>query len=77
MTLTDGEEHIRAVVPTAAERLLLGVGPDTAAFAIDRLGRADGRLVEWRHTLVRGDRFSLTADFSARDGYRLAVAPRT
>ena len=77
VTLTDGEEHIRACVPTPAERLLLGVGAETAAFAINRLGRAESRLVEWRHTLVRGDRFTLTADFSARDGYRLAVAPRT
>ena len=77
VALTGGQEHIRAVVPTAAERLLLGIGPDTAAFAIDRLGRADDRPVEWRHTLVRGDRFSVTADFSARDGYRLTLASRS
>jgi GntR family transcriptional regulator len=76
VALTGGRESIRAVVPTAAERLLLGIGPDTAAFAIDRLGLADDRPVEWRHTLVRGDRFGITADFTARDGYRLALAPR-
>jgi len=76
VALTGGRETIRAVVPTPAERLLLGIGPDTAAFAIDRLGLVDDRAVEWRHTLIRGDRFGITADFTARDGYRLALAPR-
>jgi hypothetical protein len=28
--------------------------------------------VEWRHTLVRGDRFSVTATFSPAQGYRMA-----
>jgi GntR family transcriptional regulator len=76
VALTGGRENIRAVVPTPAERLLLGVGPNTAAFAIDRLGLADDQPVEWRHTLIRGDRFGITADFTARVGYRLTLAPR-
>lgn len=74
--LTGGLENIRAVVPTPAERLLLGIAPDTAAFAVDRLGLADDQPVEWRHTLVRGDRFGMTADFAARRGYQLALVPR-
>jgi GntR family transcriptional regulator len=69
--VTGGSERIRAVVLGAAERELLGVGPDVAAFAIDRIGLADGVAVEWRHTLVRADRFSVTAHFDARDGYRM------
>jgi GntR family transcriptional regulator len=69
--VTGGSERIRAVVPGAAERELLGTGPDVAAFAIDRIGLADGVAVEWRHTLVRADRFSVTAHFDARDGYRM------
>ncbi len=72
--LGGGEEHIRAVVPTAAERRLLDIGSGIAAFAIDRLGCAAGRPVEWRHTLVRGDRFSVIAQFSARTGYHLDLA---
>ncbi|MGW4424317.1 GntR family transcriptional regulator [Streptosporangium sp. NPDC004631] len=72
--LTGGREHIRAVVPTAAERRLLGVEPGVAAFAIDRLAYQGSRPMEWRRTLVRGDRFAVTAQFSARDGYRLDVA---
>jgi len=69
--VTGGHENLRAVVPAHAERELLGIGPGVAAFAIDRLGSADGRPVEWRHTVVRGDRFSVTARFSAWQGYRV------
>ena len=70
---TGGQERLAAVVPSAADRGLLGIDERTAAFGIDRLGCLDDTPVEWRHTLVRGDRFSVTAHFSGRDGYRLAV----
>jgi GntR family transcriptional regulator len=68
--LDGGREHIRGVVPTRAQQRLLGIGPSTGALAISRLGYAAGRPVEWRHTLIRGDRFSLLAEFSVRTGYR-------
>jgi GntR family transcriptional regulator len=74
LRLDHGHEEIHAVVPTAAERSLLRCSPDIAAFSVNRLGHAGGRRVEWRHTLVRGDRFALTADFSAGGGYRLRQA---
>ncbi len=67
-----GREHIRGVVPTAAEQRALGTPPSVGALLISRLGFAGGRPVEWRRTLIRGDRFSLLAEFSARTGYRLA-----
>ena len=47
------------------------IGPGVAAFAIDRLGCAGELPVEWRQTLVRADRFAVTARFSAREGYRM------
>ncbi len=72
VTLTGGAEHLRAVVPTAAERLLLEMPDDVAALAIERLGFVGGRSVEWRHTLVRGDRFAVSAEFSQPAGYRLS-----
>lgn len=79
--LTGGTELIRAVAPTPAERALLGIDETVAAFAIDRLSERRGQPTEWRHTLVRGDRFAVTAAFTARTGYRLDVtgapAPRT
>lgn len=69
--VTGGSERIRAVVPEEAERGLLDIGPGVAALAIDRLGCAGARPVEWRQTLVRADRFSVTARFSDREGYRV------
>jgi GntR family transcriptional regulator len=72
--VTGGSEVICAVVPDAAQRSLLGIGPGVAALAIDRLGCAGEEPVEWRHTLVRADRFSVTARFSAADGYRVGGA---
>ncbi|KPI02079.1 transcriptional regulator, GntR family with UTRA sensor domain containing protein [Actinobacteria bacterium OK074] len=75
LRLTGGQERIRAVVPTPAERRLLDLPPDIAAFSIERLGLASGRALEWRTTLIRGDRFSATARFDARAGYSLGLAP--
>jgi GntR family transcriptional regulator len=69
--VTGGRENIRAVVPTAAECDLLGIDGDVAALAIERCGLAEGRAVEWRHTIVRGDRFTVTAQFSDHAGYRV------
>lgn len=69
--LEHGREQIHAVIPTAAERILLQCPPTAAALSIHRIGYAAGRAVEWRHTIVRGDRFALTAEFSAQTGYRL------
>lgn len=74
VVVTTGEEHIRAVVATPAEQRVLGISSEVALFAIERLGCAYGRPVEWRRTLVRGDRFAVTADLAAHDGYRLRPA---
>jgi GntR family transcriptional regulator len=71
--LDGGREHIRAAVPTRAQRQLLNIPPTTAALAIDRLGYAADQPVEWRHTLIRGDQFALLAEFSPRTGYQLTV----
>ena len=73
--LTGGQELIRAVVPTAAEARLLLNSPDVAALALDRLGCSDGVPVEWRHTLIRADRFSLTAQFTP-SSYRFESSTR-
>ncbi|WP_216215850.1 GntR family transcriptional regulator [Amycolatopsis aidingensis] len=73
--LDHGSEQIHAVVPTPAERAQLRCAADAAAFSISRIGHAEQRPVEWRHTVVRGDRFALTAEFSGRVGYRLVGSP--
>ncbi len=71
ITLTGGSEHLRAVVPTRAEHRLLEMPANTAAFSIERLGSDAGRPLEWRHTLVRGDRFAVSAESAHTDGSRL------
>ncbi|WP_020674136.1 GntR family transcriptional regulator [Amycolatopsis nigrescens] len=73
--LDRGHEDVHAVIPTAAERNQLNCAHDVAAFSINRLSHAHDRPVEWRHTLVRGDRYALTAEFSASTGYRLVQSP--
>jgi GntR family transcriptional regulator len=74
IALSGGREQIRAMVPSADDCSLLGLRKHGAALAIERLGCAKGEPVEWRHTLVRGDRFSVMAEFSARGGYQLDVS---
>ncbi|GAA0207714.1 GntR family transcriptional regulator [Saccharothrix mutabilis subsp. mutabilis] len=63
--LDGSRETIKAVVPTDAERALLGCGRDVACLSIHRQGSSGGRPVEWRHTMVRGDRFAVTSEFPA------------
>ena len=74
--LSGGREQVRAVVPTAAERLLLAIPDDTAALAIDRCGHLRGTPVEWRQTVVRGDRFSLITDLGRTDQTSVTVSDR-
>ncbi|HTX00448.1 MAG TPA: GntR family transcriptional regulator, partial [Acidimicrobiales bacterium] len=64
LRLTGGEEHLRAVVPTAGQRRELSMPRAAAAFAIERLGRVGERSLEWRVSFVRADRFSVVAAFS-------------
>lgn len=72
--LTGGFEHIRAVMGTHPERTLLDVPPGVALFAIERTGLLNGKPVEWRHTLVRGDRFAVSTQFSGLHGFTMDVS---
>jgi len=66
LRLTGGREQVRAVVPNRGERALLQVPPGVALLAVERTGCLYGRPVEHRHTLVRGDRFAITAELTGR-----------
>lgn len=72
--LTGGRETIRAVIPTPGQRDLLAMAEDEAALLIERVGLAGERAVEFRRTLVRGSRFSLTAHWSSSRAYQVDVA---
>lgn len=66
-----GHEDIQAIVPTPEQRALLQMKPRTAAFCIERTGYSDRQPIETRMTLIRGDRFTLSADFGRGSSYRL------
>lgn len=74
--LDQGRENVHAAMPTPAERNLLRCPDGVAVFSIHRLSSAGDTPAEWRHTVVRGDRFALTAEFSAASGYRLTRSER-
>ena len=58
---------------------MLDVPPEEAAFLVERLGQHGGRAVEWRVTLIRGDRYRFLVDWSAAGtgGLRLASEEST
>ncbi len=63
--VTGGQETVRAVVPSKAEHDLLGVQPPSAVFSVERTGTSADVPIEWRHTLIRADRFALTSSLGA------------
>lgn len=73
LRLTGGREQVRAVVPTSVERLLLDIPHETAALSVERTGDLRGQPVEWRQTVVRGDRFSFVTDLSRPDRRSVTV----
>ncbi len=72
--LTGGHEVITATLPDAATRAVLAIPPGCAAMEVRRTGCLLDQPVEWRETVIRGDRFSVTARWSAQDGFRMDVA---
>ena len=58
-------ELICPVIPSAAERRLLGLDKPTAALGIERTSWTEERRpLEWRNSVVRGDRYSFVAEWS-------------
>lgn len=72
--LNGGSESITALVADATTRRLLGIKADVAVLAVTRIGCLDGKPLEFRESLIRGDRFSLSAEWPGTAGYRVDVA---
>lgn len=72
--LTGGREDVTAVVPEPADAALLDLDERSAALSIRRLSFMGERPVELRHTVIRGDRFTVSARFSPSEGYRFLTA---
>jgi GntR family transcriptional regulator len=70
-----GWERVSPTVPVGDDADRLGLATGEACFFLERLGRRDGRPVEWRTTIIRGDRFRFVSEWSAgaRSGLRPAA----
>jgi len=66
-----GWEHVAPVMPTAAQRELLGIRPRVPAYGIERLACQGDVRVEWRHGVIRADRFAFVTRWS---GGRVAAS---
>lgn len=67
-----GQEKITAVQPPEPIRDLLQLPRNMPCLRVEREGAAAGHAIEHRITLVRGDRYTVIADWSAR-GYALSA----
>jgi GntR family transcriptional regulator len=70
-----GWERLTPIIPSASDRSALELRKSDAAFFLERLGSRDGVPVEWRTTIVRGDRFRFVTDWSA--GAHSELRPNT
>lgn len=60
-----GWERLTPILPAPADRKKLGLRKSDAAFFLERLGCNDGQPIEWRTTIIRGDRYRFVTDWSA------------
>jgi GntR family transcriptional regulator len=65
--VTGGRELVRAALPATDERDLLALPDGEAVLLVERVALAGDRVVEWRHSMVRGDRYRLVAEWSSAD----------
>lgn len=71
-----GRERIAAVVPDTGQRRLLRLAAGVACFAVERTGTVLGNQpLEYRRTLVRGDRYDLLTSWTP-GGFRLGAESR-
>lgn len=62
---SQGWERLTPIIPAAADRTLLGLKKNDAAFHLERLGCYEGEPIEWRTTVIRGDRFRFVTDWTS------------
>ncbi len=64
---------IRPVVPDETCARYLGIEPGEPVLEVTRRTRSGGEPLEWRSTLVRGDRYGFQAEWSGPHGQ---IVPR-
>lgn len=63
-----GWERLTPVLPSFSDRERLQLKRNDAAFFLERLGKHNEDVIEWRTTTIRGDRYRFVADWSSNDG---------
>lgn len=64
VTVTHASEHFRPVAASGYEARLLQIAPGEPVFQVDRTSYEGERVVEWRRTLARGDRYVYAVDLT-------------
>lgn len=73
---TAGWERITPTLPNPEQAVLLGLDQHQPLFAIERLATESGKPVEWRRSVVRGDRYAFIATWSGAEVDTQLVASR-
>lgn len=60
-----GWERLTPRLPSADDRGRLRLKKVDSVFFLERLGRCNGSPIEWRNTVIRGDRYRFVAEWSA------------
>jgi len=68
-----GWERLTPLTPSVTDRQLLELRKADAVFFLERRGCRDGVPVEWRTTVIRGDRYRFVSDWTA--GARSSLRP--
>jgi GntR family transcriptional regulator len=63
LQVTSGWERITPTIPSPPERAALQLPTRRAVFAVEQLARAGAQPIEWRHSLVRGDRYRFVSQW--------------
>ena len=71
-----GWERLTPVLPSFGDRDRLQLSRNDAAFFLERLGQHDERVIEWRTTTIRGDRYRFVADWSTSEASGLPFTAR-
>ncbi|MCW1250367.1 GntR family transcriptional regulator [Acaricomes phytoseiuli] len=63
LTISHAEETMRAISLDHERAQRLDTVPGAPAFSLERIGYSGDRVLEWRKTVARGDRFSVTTTY--------------
>lgn len=74
---TSGWERINPGLADETDRALLDIPADQAVFVVERRTESDGVAIEWRRTVVRGDRYTFVTDWTGPGTAGSQFAPRS